>query len=198
MIHAKMKLLAIMAALTTTITAHGAELDRGDRDFLASAAYSGLVEIRASELALQKSEAEALRAYAQMVIEEHGKMHEDLQALADRVSFTMPPGLDEAGKRLMDDLNQLSGLEFDAEYADQVAVDAHEDAIEAFEIASQRANDNHVEAFAIQYLPMLKKHLAEGETLKEIVEGIRAGEPGALGGNTPAARTEPPQPDRRY
>ena len=69
-------------------------------------------------------------------------------------------------KSTLDDLNKLSGAEFDKEYVDAMVED-HEDDVAAFEDQSKNATDPDVKAFAAKTLPTLKKHL-------EAIKGIQA------------------------
>src|SRR5690606_4262468 len=97
------------------------------------AAESGMLEMQASELAVQKAQHPEVKKYAEMMIKDHGEADKELKALAKNKGFQLPVELEGGKKRLMEDLRQLDGPSFDEEYVDEVAVDAHEDAVDLFE-----------------------------------------------------------------
>lgn len=168
----KMKLSLICAA-TGLALMHGAiaaNLSEDDERFLRKAGESGILEMQASELAIQKSKHPEVRQYAEMMIKDHTAVDKELKALAKEKGFQLPIELEGSKQRLMENLRQLEGAGFDEEYADEVAVDAHEDAVELFEDAAEDADDADIKAFAAKHLPALQKHLEMGEALEDLID----------------------------
>jgi putative membrane protein len=62
---------------------------------------------------------------------------------------------------------ELRGDGFDEAYGDEIAIAAHEDAIELFEEAAKRATDEDLKRFAADTLPLLKRHLDMGRALRK-------------------------------
>lgn len=152
---------------------HGAiaaDLSNDDERFLRKAGESGMLEMQASELAVQKSQHPEVRNYAEMMIKDHSAVDKELKALAKDKGFQLPIELEGGKQRLMEDLRQLDGADFDEEYADEVAVDAHEDAVELFEDASEDADDADIKAFAAKHLPTLQNHLEMGRQLDDSID----------------------------
>src|SRR5690606_40362559 len=72
--------------------------------------------------------------------------------------------------RLLEKLRELEGHDCDEEYADEVAVEAHEDAVDLFEDAAEDAEDADIKAFAAKHLPALQKHLEMGRELEDLID----------------------------
>lgn len=142
------------------------KLDSGDRDFLESAAQAGHLEVQASQLALEKARDAGVKAFAQKMIDDHGKAGQQLAALAQGKGYKVPT---EPSLMQMARLKAL-GLRdegFDKAYAEEIGVGAHEDAVALFEKASNEVKDPDIKQFAIQTLPTLRQHLQMAKTLKQ-------------------------------
>lgn len=166
----KLTLLCAATALTLMHGAQAADLSNDDQRFLREAGESGLLEIQASQLAIEKSQHPEVRNYAEMMIKDHTAVDKELKALATAKGFQLPIDLEGGKQSLMENLRQLEGAGFDEEYADEVAVDAHEDAVELFEDAADDADDADIKAFASKHVQSLKQHLEQGRQLKDLVD----------------------------
>lgn len=168
--------LPLLCAATGLALMHGAiaaDLSNDDQRFLRKAGESGMLEMQASELAVQKAQHPEVKRYAETMIKDHKAVDTELKALAESKGFQLPIELEGGERRLMENLRQLDGVDFDEEYADEVAVDAHEDAVDLFEDAAEDADDAEVKAFAAKHLPTLQNHLEMGRQLEELVDGER-------------------------
>lgn len=180
----KLSLLCTATGLALMHGAIAASLSEDDQAFLRKAGESGMLEIQASELAVQKSQHPEVKRYAEKMIEDHTAVDKELKTLAEGKGFTLPIELEDDKRDLIENLRQLDGPSFDEEYAEEIAVDAHEDAVELFEDAADDADDADVKAFAAKHLPALQKHLELGERLKDAVDDTDRGD---RAGNTNAA-----------
>ncbi|WP_063583931.1 DUF4142 domain-containing protein [Achromobacter ruhlandii] len=142
------------------------KLDSGDRDFLESAAQAGHLEVQASRLALEKTRNADLKAFAQEMIDEHGKAGQQLAALAHGKGYDVPTEPSLTQKARLKALG-LRDEGFDKAYAEEIGVGAHEDAVALFEKASNDVKDPDIRQFAIQTLPTLRQHLRMAATLKQ-------------------------------
>lgn len=166
--------LSLLSAATGLAMMHGAiaaDLSNDDQRFLREAGESGMLEMQASELAIQKSVHPEVRTFAETMIKDHTAVDQELKALAKSKGFQLPIELEGDKKDLMEELRQLDGTAFDDEYVEEVAVDAHDDAVELFEDAAEDADDADIKAFAAKHLPALKNHLQMGRQLDEILDG---------------------------
>lgn len=142
------------------------KLNSEDRGFLTKAAESGYLEIAAGKLALEKSRDTQVKQFAQKVIDDHTALGRQLQHLAKQKGYETPtqPSLVQSARLKA---LELRGDGFDEAYVDEIAVAAHEDAIELFEEAAKRATDDDLKRFAADTLPLLKRHLDMGRALRK-------------------------------
>ena len=132
--------------------------------FMETATMSNLAEIATSRLALQKSADPAIRAFAQMMISDHTKAQEELNALAAKrgVKLTDKPGADQ---RLQGNkLSTLAGAAFDAEYK-KVQVAGHELTLNLIKTYRTFGKDAAVLAYAAKVQPVVAGHLEMAKTL---------------------------------
>ena len=198
----RIKLTALGLALSLGMVggmASAAELSRGDTKFLEKAAVSGMLEIEASKLAQERAQSQEVKDFAKMMVTDHTKVDEELKALAGSKNVKLPAELPRGERNTVKDLSEKSGHDFDEEYAEEIAVDAHEDAVDEFKDAAEDAKDADVKAFAAKHLPALEQHLAKGKALKEAVDKMddnnRTRATGAGTANTPATgATSPASP----
>jgi predicted outer membrane protein len=71
-------------------TAAAAKLDSADRDFLENAAQAGHLEVAGSKLALEKARDPDVKAFAQKMIDDHGKAGQQLATLAQGKGYQAP------------------------------------------------------------------------------------------------------------
>lgn len=165
-----MKLIPLVAALGALVTsaalAQNTPMARSDTSFLSDAAHAGLMEIEGSKIAVQKAVHPKIKEFAQQVIDDHLKAHQDLQALAANKGVKLPtePSMMQRAKLKL--LEAGDGAAFDRRYADSIGVDAHKDAVELFRKAAQSARDADVKAFAAKALPTLQHHLEMARSLQ--------------------------------
>lgn len=166
-----MKALKLTAAtITLAIASIGvahAELANGDKKFLEKAAESGQLEIATSQLAVERATHPDVKAFAQMMVADHTKADTELKALAASKQVTLPAEQPRKVRSELEDLGKKQGVAFDKEYADEIAVDAHKDAVELFKDAAEDAKDPDVKAWAAKTLPTLQAHYDQGKMLKE-------------------------------
>lgn len=144
-----------------------ASLQREDERFLKNAIQGSHAEIVGSQLALEKTESSDVKSFAQMMIDDHGKMAKEAEALAKNKGMTPPMGPSAMQSTEIASLKALSGGAFDAMYVNRIGVAAHEATVEMFEKASQEAQDPDVKAMANKALPKLQEHLKMANTLNE-------------------------------
>lgn len=143
---------------------------REAQDFVNAAGQASLVEIRTSEMALEKSTSPDVKAFAQMMIDNHKAAIDKLKAAAASASL-MPPAdiLDDFHMRRINDLVETDGdADFDADYA-ALQVDAHNDAIKLFEGYSKDTDATaEMKSYSDGMLPTLQAHKAEAEKIRDL------------------------------
>jgi len=137
--------------------------------FIPSAANSGMAEVLLSEIAVQKAQSSTIKAYANMMLKDHGGANKALTALAAAKDIRLPDGTAASRpaslKSGLDELSKASGKEFDQKYIKRMISD-HEDAVHLFEEGT-KSSDQEVRAYAAKYLPALKMHLQHARDLSK-------------------------------
>lgn len=133
-------------------------------NFAISAASSDMFEVESSKVALEKSGREDVKAFAQHMVEDHGKTTEKLKAAAtaDGVGpFSAP---DSKRAQMIKNAQQAKDDHFDATYL-SLQVQGHQEAVALFEKYASDGAGANLKAFATESLPTLKQHLEEAQAL---------------------------------
>jgi putative membrane protein len=158
------------APATDAAAASAARVVAADRDFLSMAASSGTMEVEASRLALERSKNQQVRTFAQRMVDEHSKTNESLHAVAMSVGMTdLPSAMMATHSGHLERLRALQGQAFDREYAAQVGVAGHTEALALFDRASSEGSHQHIKTFAEKTLPALRDHLQEAQSVAKAV-----------------------------
>jgi len=176
--------------------------------FLQQAAIAGMKEVLTGKIAADKANDKKVKAFGQMMVDDHTKANEELRGLAKLKKVDLPMSTPEGELRpdgrvdsspenmkdtsrtknaggeagntglakktangateadvtnAIERLNNLNGISFDKAYIDMMVVD-HQNAVALFERAS-KSTDSDAKAYANKYLPVLKKHLKQIQTL---------------------------------
>jgi putative membrane protein len=133
-------------------------------EFASMAASSNMFEIESSRLALDRTQNEDVRSFAQQMIDDHTAAGEKMKQAAQEAGVEVPSDMAEAEQDQFDDLRQAD--DFDEDYLD-AQVEAHEKAVDLFEGFSENAEDGPLRSFAQETLPTLEDHLTRVEDLAE-------------------------------
>ena len=145
-------------------TATTTQVSGSDKEFMTKAAHAGYAEVEAGKMALEKSENEDVRQFAQRMIDDHTKAGDELKKLAENKGVSLPTEPSEDQKETANELSELESEEFDSEYMDAQVSD-HETVIGFFEDEARDGSDSDVIAFADKTLPTLKSHLEMAENI---------------------------------
>lgn len=144
-----------------------AAMTTGADRFVEEAAISDRYEIEAGALALGRASAPDVRAAAQMMIDDHGRNSEALQALLARRGGPTPPMvLDARRQSLLHHLRDAAANAFDAIYVEQQVM-AHQEALTLMRGYRDRGDDEGLRRFAAEAAPMIERHL-------DHMKGLRA------------------------
>ena len=135
-----------------------------EESFWTVAADGAMAEVEMGKLASQKSQNPEVKKFAQMMVAEHTKANSELKSIAAKQKITLPTEIGPRHRSTLDELNRISGADFDNEYV-QAMVDAHEADVQLFEAQAEDNTDQQAQAFAAKTLPVLRKHL---EAIKAI------------------------------
>lgn len=152
--------------------------------FWTEAAQGGMAEVMLANLALQKSQNEQVKTYAQMMIDDHTKANDELKTLAASKGATLPTEVNSKQKATMDKLSALASDAFDREYV-KTQVKDHQKMAKLFQSQSEKGTDADVKAFAAKTLPVVQGHLEQARTLNDAMKaGKNGGSSSKMNGNS--------------
>jgi putative membrane protein len=163
--------LALVVASSFILTTGATVKD----DFWTEAAQGGMAEVQLSNLALQKTQSEAVRQFAQQMVTDHTAANNELMQLASSKNVTLPTTMDSKHQSIMTKLQGRSGADFDRDYM-KAMVDDHEKAVKLFTEQSQKGTDTDAKAFAAKTLPTLQNHLQMARSLNDSLKGSKSGD----------------------
>lgn len=142
-----------------------ARVSSGDRALMNDIAQANLAEIDTGKLALEKSQNEQVRKFAQLMIDDHTKAQATLQSIAKSKGITLPTETDMAHKTLTTALRLLSGTTFDKQYIARVGVGDHERAEELLEKTIKETSDQELKAYAEKTIKTVQHHLSVARSM---------------------------------
>jgi putative membrane protein len=148
----------------TTMATGASRLDAADRMFIIDAALGGMAEVELGRMAQDRATLQPVRDFGRRMVQEHGQANQELMQIAARLGVMAPTTFDPARQAAKESLQLLSGREFDRQYVEQQFTE-HATALTAFQMASQRAEDEELRAFARRTAPVIQQHL---DTLRSI------------------------------
>ena len=145
----------------------GAMKNVSPQAFVKQAAVIGKAEIELGQLAIQKSQDQDVRAYAQRMVKDHEAADAQLKKIAAQENLQVPQALDAEHQAVKQKLSSLSGAAFDREYKKEMAK-GHNKAVALFESASQAAQmPSDLKEFAAATLPTLQEHKEQAHSLEK-------------------------------
>ncbi|MBC7570295.1 MAG: DUF4142 domain-containing protein [Spirosoma sp.] len=135
--------------------------------FAVKATNDGMLAVQLSQLALKKNLTPALREYADTMIKDHEKANTALKELAAKKNITLPTTLSIDNQETYERMDQLSGPDFNAQYA-KTMLNSQKKTVKLFEKAAKDVNDADLREFAVKTLPTLKLHLKDIEDIEAV------------------------------
>jgi putative membrane protein len=166
--------LSLVLAAPVAASAQAAKLSDQDTQLLQDAAVTGAFEIQASQIALQSATQESVKEFARLMLLEHELISADLANLAKTKNVALPTDLDNDRREDLGALQQLKGPNFDKRYIEEVAVGAHEEALERFNQAYKQSSDEEIKAFAAKTVKRLQQHLDRANNIARARDGDTA------------------------
>ncbi len=155
--------------------AGAAKVSAADKKALTDMAMANMAEVETGKLALSKSQNAEVKAFAQQMIDDHGKALTDLQPLAQSKGVTLPTELDAKHKAAAAKLEKLSGDAFDKEYMKMAGLKDHKETHAKLQKISKSAKDGDVKAAADKTLPVVEQHLKAAQQMSSAKSGTTSG-----------------------
>jgi putative membrane protein len=145
------------------------KLTPGQTDFVLKAALGSMVEVEASNLALQRSKNPEVKQFAQMMVTDHTKASAELQGIAKTKGLGLPGTMPVKEKAALEALQNTQGNDgFDRMYMKMMVSD-HETTLTLFHLAATYS-DKELQNFASKSLPMLEMHFKQANALSTKLE----------------------------
>jgi putative membrane protein len=138
-------------------------------DFATKAAKADATEIAVSKAAAAKTTNAEVKKYANMLVTDHTATTKELKAWAAKTTVALPADADAVDQGKVDDIANADAKDqkgFNDKFLDG-AIDAHEDAINAFSDYAQNGAEPDLKAWAVATLPKLQAHLEAGKALRD-------------------------------
>jgi putative membrane protein len=154
-----------------------------DMKFMTAAAQGGMAEVAMARVALDRASSDAVKQYAQKMIDDHTANNNELMQLASGKGITLPAATDARHQMMMDKMSKLSGMEFDMEYVKNAGVKDHEAMEKLMMSESQKGKDADAKAFAARTLPAVRMHLTMARDMTTSMKNMHSNMPGGTHGN---------------
>ncbi len=144
--------------------------------FAMRAALSDLYEIESSRLALERSQADEVKKFAQRMVNEHQTMTNQMQAALQQAGLTVPPPaqLDAQRAAMLQQLREAGPADFDDRYIDQ-QTEAHENTLNLFRDYAGNGDNPVLKQLANRAAPMIENHLQTVRALDKSEADDQAG-----------------------
>ena len=142
-----------------------------DSMFAMKAAQGGMAEVKMGQLAADKATNPDVKAFGQMMVDDHTKANNDLKSAAASENMTLPSDVNAKQQAMYDKLSKMSGAAFDKMYVNGMVKD-HEEDVKDFQKESSMGKDPKIKDFASTTLPTLQGHLTK---IKSIQSSMMSG-----------------------
>lgn len=151
---------------TTNTTTHAgamgqtksSSVSKDDAKFFENIAQANMAEIETGKLALEKSQNDQVKTFAQKMIDDHTKALNELQTLAQSKSVTLPTEPDVAHRTMLTGMKALSGETFDKQYMMHAGVGDHKRTHELLQKVQKEATDADLRAYVQKIMPAVDAH----------------------------------------
>ncbi|HXP63869.1 MAG TPA: DUF4142 domain-containing protein [Steroidobacteraceae bacterium] len=141
--------------------------------FIATAHVECLTEVQLGHIAAKQAGDELIRELALRTVEDYEKAGLDIVRIAARRKLPVPDSLDEEHLRVIEEMREKSGSDFDAAYATRIKSNQPK-AIMLFQ-RGQRIKDPEISALASRALSMIEAWARKTSLLFEEKEEREAG-----------------------
>lgn len=154
---------------TATSTSDIITVRENEAEFATNAADASLAEINFANLAISKTNNQEIKAYANMMLKDHGTANDELMALAKSKNVTLPAAMSAEHQKRREELNSKSGADFDKAYA-KMMEENHVKVLAFMEHQARKGTDPDLKAFAAKTVPVINAHL---NAIRKIKDGLK-------------------------
>jgi putative membrane protein len=135
-----------------------------DKAFVKKALEGNIGEIEMGKLALQKSNDDQVKQFAQRMVDDHGKMLDELKPVAEQMGVKVPEGPSKGQMKSMDKMKALSGDAFDQAYIKDMVKD-HKGDDNDFKMEAQSTQNPQLKQMVMQSDQTIESHLQQIQQL---------------------------------
>jgi putative membrane protein len=137
-----------------------------DKAFVKKALEGNMAEVQMGQLALQKSNDDQVKQFAQRMVDDHGKMLEQMKPAAQQMGVKVPDGPSKGQMKNMDKMKALSGDAFDHAYIKDMVKDHKSDDSE-FKQEAQSTQNPQLKKMVIESDQIIESHLQQIEQIAQ-------------------------------
>jgi putative membrane protein len=131
-----------------------------DKAFVKKALEGNMAEVQMGQLALQKSNDDQVKQFAQRMVDDHGKMLDQLKPAAQAMGVKVPDGPSKGTMKNMDKMKGLSGDAFDQAYIKDMVKDHKKDSSE-FKQEAQNTQNPQLKQLVTEASQTIDSHLQQ-------------------------------------
>jgi putative membrane protein len=129
-----------------------------DKAFVKKALEGNMAEVEMGKLALQKSNDDQVKQFAQRMVDDHGKMLDELKPVAEQMGVKAPEGPSKGQMKSMEKMKALSGDAFDQAYIKDMVKDHKKDDSD-FKLEAQSTQNPQLKQLVMQSDQIIESHL---------------------------------------
>jgi putative membrane protein len=137
-----------------------------DKAFVKKALGGSMAEVEMGKLALQKSSNDQVKQFAQKMVDDHGKMIEQMKPAADAMGVKVPDQPPAGEMKKMEKMKSLSGDAFDQAYIKDMVADHKKDSKE-FKQEAQMTKNPQLKDLVTQGSETIDGHLQMAQQLAQ-------------------------------
>lgn len=131
-----------------------------DKEFVKKALEGNMAEVQMGQLALEKSSDDQVKQFAQRMVDDHGKMLDQLKPAAQAMGVKVPDGPSKGAMKSMDKMKALSGDAFDQAYIKDMVKDHKKDSSE-FKQEAQSTQNPQLKQLVTEASQTIDSHLQQ-------------------------------------
>jgi len=170
--------LIALFALSLATSAFAQKADDADARAMKKLAAANAAEVEAGKLAAEKAKSAEVKQFGQHMVDDHGKMLEDLKKMAAAKGVELPASADLEDKAKILKLRALSGDNFDRDYMAEMVKDHQQDVQETQELA-ESVKDPQLKSAIRQANAKIKEHLAMAQRVASSAGAASGGTSGS-------------------
>jgi putative membrane protein len=136
-----------------------------DRSFVVKIAEGSTNEVALSRLADTHASSDDVKAFAQMMVNDHTKLNTQLSTLAASKGIDIQEAVEKGQKKGYESLDKKSAADFDKAYIKDM-VKGHKETADLLKTEAADSKDSDLAQFATQTLPTVLDHLQKAEAIE--------------------------------